>query len=190
MISKIAVNFLFSILFITVVTACNKYREFADAGYPAEKVYMSASVRGIYDISVIVDPMQIPTPDSAYKYVVDRQSNKLVIPLGIVRSGITKTGEVNITLAVAEDTVRSLISDNTLTGTDLLSAGNYTFPEKVVIPADKDYAAFNVLVDLPYINANEDKKMAFAITIRDADREISEMYKTTIVLIEPSGLNL
>lgn len=190
MINKIAVKFLFSILFITVVTACNKYKEFADAEYPGEKVYMSTSAKGIYDLSVIVNPYHIPTPDSAYRYVVDRQNNKLVIPLGVIRSGIVKSGEVNVTLGAAEDTVSSLISEAVLAGVDLLATTNYTFPEKIVIPANKDFAAFNVLVDLPYINANADKKLAFAITIRDANKEINDMYKTTIVLIEPSKLNL
>ncbi len=190
MISKIAVKFLLSILVIAGVAGCTKYQEVADAEYPEEKIYMPASVRGIYDISVTVNPIQIPTRDSAYRYVVDRQNNKLVIPLGVVRSGITKNGEVNVTLAAAEDTIRNLISGGSLADTDLLSTGNYTFPEKVTIPGNQDFVTFNVLVNLSYIHANADKKLAFAITIREANKEINEMYKTTIILIDPSKLKL
>ena len=190
MINKIAVKLLLSILVTIAVSGCTKYQEVADAEYPEEKVYMPASVKGIYDISVIVNPLQIPTSDSAYRYVVDRLNNKLVIPLGVVRSGITKSGEVSVTLSAAEDTVRSLVSGGDLTDADLLPAGNYTFPEKVLIPGNQDFVTFNVLVDLPYVVANADKKLAFAITIREANRQINDEFKTTIVLIDPSKLKL
>ena len=191
MINKISKKLLLSIVVIIGIAGCTKYNELADTEYPEEKVYMPASVQGVYDISAVVSPRQVPTKDSAYRYIVDKQNNKLVIPLGIVRSGVTKNGEVNITLVADEATVRSLISDgNELTDAIVLNTGNYTFPEKVLMPNGKDLVTFNILVDLPFIVANADSKFAFAITIKEANRQINEAFKTTTILIEPSKLKL
>ena len=188
--NKLIVTNLFIFLLAAMVTGCSKYQEIGNADYPEETVYLPAAVNGIYDISTVVSPYQIPTSDSAYRYYVDRNNNKLVIPLGVFRAGITKNGVVDVKLVTDDALVNNMISQGLLANTILLSSANYTIPSELKIENGKELGTFNVLVDLNFIKANTTSNHALAVTISEANRKINDINKTVVVVIKPGSLTL
>jgi hypothetical protein len=171
-----------------MITSCN-YKEYADADYPEQRVYLTTAYDAIYDISVSVDRAEVPTPGSTYRYIVEGEN--LIVPLGVYRSGVTNEGAVSVSVAAVEDAVTSAIDDGTLAAdTELLASDKYSFSSSVVVADGKDVVTFNLTINLDYIKSVADKKYAVAIGIASSDREVNPDLSTTIVFIDTALLEL
>ncbi len=182
-------KFLFVLAGISLMISSCDYKEYAEAEYPDQVVYMPTAYDAIYDISVSVDPVEVPTTGSTYRFVIDGEN--LVVPLGIYRSGITNDGAMSISVAAASDAVSSAISEGTLAAdTELLPADKYTFPSSVVVEDGEEVATFMLSIDLNYIKSVADKKYAVGIRISSSDREVNPELSTTVILIDTASLEL
>ena len=176
-----------TLLVCGLLTSC-KYQEIADAPYPDQVIYMPAAVRGIYDISVVVDTYNNPTPGSPTRYSIDSTGNKVIVPLAVYRAGVSNDGTFSVNIAINPDTVGTLITDGTLNGVELLPANQYNIPSSIVVNAGKESASFDLDIKLDFLQANIGKVYAVAVEISSSERAVNPLYKTTIVLINTSIL--
>lgn len=178
--------------FIGVVTlafnfsSC-EYKDVRDAEYATQKIYMPTAanaINGLYTID------QVAVPGQDYMYTVDLAQKKLNIPLGVLRSGVTADGVVNVSIASKTDTLIKLIAADKLpmATNSILPDNKFTFTPSVNIASGQDLALFNVAVDLDYLLDNPTKRYAIAITISSPNVEVNTKLNTTVIVIDPKML--
>ena len=123
-----------------------RYVEIADADYMGQVAYMPAAVSGIYQVN---DTNGVGT----YKYQLDLESNKLVIPLGVYRSGVDSKGSIAIDIIVNNDTIEGLneqgaLDDPSYKPLEIIPSDKYSIPRQVTIPNGADNVMFNMLIVL------------------------------------------
>lgn len=175
-------NVLSCILIALACISCN-YQEIEDAPYPEQTIYMPAAVRGIYDISVVVDTYGVPTPGAPTRFSIDASNDQLVIPLGIYRAGVNNEGSFSVSISANADTVGVLIANGTLAGVEVLPADTYSLPSSVLVQDGNEVGNFNLVVDLEFLRNNPGKLYAIAVEIATTERKINTNYKRTVVLI-------
>lgn len=176
-------NVLSCILIALACISCN-YQEIEDAPYPEQTIYMPAAVRGIYDVSVVVDTYGVPTPGGPSRYSVDEGNDQMVIPLGIYRAGVNNEGSFSVSISVNVDTVGALISNGTLAGVEVLPSDAYSLPSSVLVNDGNEVENFNLTVDMDFLRSNPGKLYAIAVEIATSERRINPQYKRTVVLID------
>lgn len=178
----------FGILIFFACISCH-YEEIQDAPYPAQTIYMPAAVRGIYDISVVVDTYGVPTPGGPSRFSIDESGNELIIPLGIYRAGINNDGGFSVDISVNSDTVNVLIVNGTLPGVEVLPSDAYSLPASVFVEDGEELGNFTLSVDVDFLKANPGKLYAIAVEIFTNERRINSQYKRTVVLIDSELVN-
>jgi hypothetical protein len=163
-----------------LTVSCNDH-DIVDANYPEPEVYLPLARSGIY---VVNDTTKSDNPIS--RYIIDVENNKLLIPIGIYRSGVNNKGNVTVELGTDGDTIRKLISegdvfDPKFNDPEILSEENYFLPASVTIKDGNDYAMFNLEIDLPFIQNNLGKRYALAVAITASSNAVSEKYNTAII---------
>ncbi|GAB2594645.1 PKD domain-containing protein [Spirosoma areae] len=163
-----------------LVSSC-KYEELAKADYPQQILYMPAAKNGLFAITSI-------STSGAYKFTVNLSQKKLLIPLSVFRGGVSTDGDLAVTVAANADTVNSLISANVLAGTMALPADKFTLPTAVTLENGKTSAPFELSIDLDYLRANPQKKVAVGVTIASSQTPINPLLRTTIISLDPAIL--
>ena len=156
-----------------------RYVEIADADYLDQTIYMPAAVSGIYQVN---DTNSFGT----YKYQLDLENNKLVIPLGVYRSGVDSKGSVVIDILVNNDTIQRLneigpSEDPEYKPYVVIPEDKYSFPEQVVIPDGADNVIFNMTVDLDYLATQPDTKLGVAFEIQSNAIEVNQELNLTVL---------
>lgn len=175
--------------FAFLLVSCN-YQEVADADYPAQKLYMPTAVNGIFTIDDVPQSADfLPTPGQPYKYTIDVSSNKLIVPLGVYRAGLNRSGNVTANIAASNDTIGKLIADSIISpSTIILPASNYTIPSSVDIVSGSEFGTFNLEIDLNYLRSFPNTIFALGIGISSSQVQVNPLLNTTVLVIETKFL--
>lgn len=175
--NKLTAFRLFAILGLFGMYGCVE-TDVVDFEYPSSLIYLpiatkgSITTDGVYSIDEGASTRWVsPTEGQPLKYDIDRQSNELIIPLSVARSGqgdeIVTTQSVNITLD--NDTIQKLIEQNKLGEVKTLPPSILDVPSIIVLESGSSNAVFNVVVGLRELKTSETGKYAFAIRIGQND---------------------
>ena len=176
------IKLLSAILTVVIILSSCEYQSVADAIYQDQTIYMPASKSGVYTID------NVSANNAPFRYEMDTINNKILIPLGIYRSGINNKGDISVDIKINNDTVSKLISAGSLTGSDnsainILPSDKYVLPSIVQIKNSEESAVLQLAVDVPFLLANPSKRFALGVTISSNDVKASPNLNTTIVLI-------
>lgn len=176
---------LFALLTIVTLMVSCSYQEIADAEYPDQKIYMPASVNGIFVIDNVPQRVDfLPTPGYAYRFRVDIDKNKLIVPLSVYRAGISRKGNISVSISSVNDTLAVLKNASVIpASTIVLPADKYVFPKTVEVQNNAELAAFDVEIDLNYLKSNPDAIIGFCISINSKGVEVNNKLKTTVVIL-------
>ena len=162
------------------VTSC-EYKEVTDAEYGEQLLYMPAARAGIYKVDEIA-------PDNApFRYRLDTENKKVIIPLGIYRGGVDNKGNVNAEIAVEEQIVQILISEGELTDdedettSEILPQNKFTVPSSVQIKSGEEQATFDMVIDLQFLLDNLHKRFATAVRIVSSNIKINEALSFLVI---------
>lgn len=179
---------IFFLLGIVLFLQSCEYKEIADAYYPQQKIYLTTASYGVYDVDT-----PPASENEAYRFKLDFENGKFIIPLSVSRGGMDKGGEVLVNVSVQNDTITKMVEAETLKYVDeggnvrevkVLPAGKYTLPSGVVIPSGEDTGKFTLDVDFDFLESNINELFAVAIHIDSQDREVSKGLSTTVVVID------
>lgn len=167
------------------LSAC-EYEELPEANYPEQVIYMPTARNGVFSIN------SLPPATGPYRFTVNLSERELVIPLGILRSGVTGGGDrADVTIAANTDTVTRLINARTLPATTLLPADKYTLPTLVTLEKGRDSAPFDLRINLDYLRAlpvTPSQQLAVGVTIANTATTVNPLLKTTIIAVDPAIL--
>lgn len=181
------VSFLNTIRFVLVcfgfglLAGSCQYEELAKADYPQQIIYMPAAKNGLFSIASI-------STSGAYKFTVNVNEKKVIVPLSVFRGGVSVDGDVPVTVVANADTISKLISSSALVGTAALPAEKFALPASVTIEAGKNSASFNLGIDLDYLRANPGQKLAIGVTISSPQTPVNPLLKTTVISFDPAIL--
>jgi len=165
-----------------------EYREFADAEYPDQKIYMPAALYNNFMINAVPEARgSSPTPGFPERFKVDAQAGKFNVLLGVYRAGIDNKGSFTVNIAVDTDTISKLltISDALPAETILLPTEKYSLVSTVEMKDGEELAKFDLVVDLNFLKSNSpDKKYALGVGISSTEREVNKALATTIIVID------
>lgn len=165
----------FSLLIMTIISfsSCEKADSDIDWGIP--KIYMPQA-----NYSPYVVPNSGIDIQSNKNYKVDLPNSKVLIFLGVYRSGLQELQ--SYTVSVAPGTTA-------LSGTTLLPAANYTMASTVTCLAGQRDVTFYLSVDLNFLKANAATNYSLPVTISDPSKyELHETLITSNVRINTSEL--
>lgn len=176
---KLLVAFLPALIFLY---SC-EYQTVADAKYPDQTIYMPIARSGIYTVN------NIAAENAPFRYEVDSVNKKILIPVGIYRSGVTNKGDILVDIQLNNDTVLKLIADQSLIGTDssgveILPAERFSLPATVKVEDGKESVIIKLAIDMDFMLSNPDKFYALGITISSAALKANTLLNTAILLID------
>ena len=158
-----------------------QYEELAKADYPQQVIYMPTAKNGLFAITGI-------STSGTYRFTVDLAAKKVIIPLGVIRGGVSADGDVPVTIAANADTISRLISSSVLVGTIALPTDKFALPASITIENGKTSAPFNLQIDLDYLRAAPAQKIAVAVGIASQQTTVNPLLKTTVISFDPSIL--
>lgn len=176
--------------FAFILVSC-EYKDVADADYTVQKLYMPTAVNGIFTIDNVPQRNEyLPTPGQAYRFTIDQAKNKLIIPLGVYRSGIDRKGQVTAEIASNTDTIIKLIEVSKISAfTTILPEAKFTIPASVDVADGSEIGTFNMEIDLDYLRSFPDVVFGIGIGISSSMIEVNPLYNTTIIVINTKILN-
>ena len=176
--------------FASVLVSC-EYKDAADSEYPASKLYMPAAVNGIYTINNVPQRVEfLPTQGQAYRFNVDTEKNKFIVPLSVYRGGLDLSTSITANILVNTDTITDLIAVTKIPATALvLPSAEFSVPSSVEIVKDSEIAKFNLEIDLDYLHSFPDAVFAIGIGISSSDLDVNPMLNTTVVVLYTRILN-
>ena len=172
-----------ALLLVILLHAC-EYKDIYDAGseYPVDKVYIAGTYESIiYKVDQIVE-----TENAPFRYKIDVENNKVLIPLGIYRSSVWSNNDVSVELGIDNDTIPALIDSEELVGEDgtipeILPADKYRLDTEIHIAKGEDLGQLNLTVDIPFLLDNLDKRYVLGIRILNSNAEINEKMSLIVV---------
>ena len=174
------------LLFAMVLTfsACEQGTPIRDADYPDQVIYLPASVPGWFVLNSVAKRIgDTPVPGSTYRYKVDLENRKFIVPLGVYRAGVDNIGAFSVFIEVNNDTINDIIAagDTVIT---LLPSSQYTMVNSVDMPDGEELAKFDLLIDLDFLRDNYPTGVyALGVSISSPDRETNPDLSTAIVVI-------
>lgn len=181
--------FLFFLGVLLSNTSCS-YQDIADAEYPDQLIYMPAAKSGIYLIDKVAEPIGNTTPGNAYRYLIDMDRKKFIVPLSVYRSGIDNKGGFSVDIQANADTITrlQLIAGKLPDSTRLLPSEVYTLVPSVEIKDGEEIAKFDLSIDIDFLNQNHGKIYALGIQVSSPSRKSNKGLATTILVINTSYL--
>lgn len=171
-------------VFALMLVSC-KYQEIANADLPAPILYMPAAVNGIFNIDDVPQRLDfLPTPGQAYRFTIDLTKNKMIVPLGVYRSGLDRSGAVSVDIAANSDTITKLVTAAKLPATTtILPAAKFTLPATCALVSGKEIGTFDLEIDLDYLKSLPNAVIAVGVGISSSALKVNPLLKTTIVVI-------
>lgn len=182
-----------SCLIVFAITAC-EYKDIADAEYPDQTVYLPAARQEVYKIE-----KPATGSDSPVQYILDKENNKVILPMSIYRAGINNKGSVIADIVSDTKVVSDLIASGDLTtihddGTSttpiLLPEDKYSYAQTVEIKSGEETGSLEIILDLPYLVSHPDTRFAFAVKIADSNVSINDKLATVIIDFNTKVLTL
>ncbi len=170
--------------FAFLVVSC-EYSETADADYPAQKLYMPSAVNGVFTIDDVPQRLDfLPTPGQAYRFTIDLTKNKMIIPLGVYRAGLDRSGKIAVSIVSKNDTIATLLAASEIPATTVvLPADKYALPASVDVESGSEIATFNLEIDLNYLRSFPDAIFALGVQIGATDVAVNPLLKTKAIVI-------
>lgn len=181
-------NILSSILFVIAISLVScEYKEYAEADYPDQLIYMPAAKNGNFVIDNVNLPIgSVPTSGNTYRYVVDTVNRKFNIPLAVYRSGINNNGGFKVDISVNTDTITKLIAvtGKLPVGTVILASDKYSIGTSVDIIDGEETGSFDLSIDLDFLlNSYPGGIYAIGIGVSSTSRKSNPLLSTTIIVI-------
>jgi PKD repeat protein len=137
------------------------------------------------------------------RFVIDAPNSKFNVPLGVIRSGVSLTGEVNVSVLTNTDTITKLIAlkkfvvaaDPAIT-TELLPSTAFTLPGSILVNDGATAADFIMPIDLNFLKSSltntPKKRYAIGVSINPSKADNGKIVplRTTVILIDPSQVLL
>lgn len=184
---KIQSRVVAGILLLAALCSCGKYRDVADTAYPDQVIYMPAA-NGIFQVSAPGNTYEVPTPGQPYSFRVDQAQGRVIVPLGVVRGGVSTKGSIAVNIKSRPDTVTALIGQQQLNA-ELLPANAYSLPSNVGLSDGETAVTFELVIDLPYLVERPDRMFAIAVQISSMERRTNPKLETAIVVFNADLLN-
>lgn len=178
------------LVFVGLASSC-EYKEYADADFPEQSIYMTSaavatrgpSPTGFYQI------INVAVPGQLYRYELDQPSNRFKVNLGVGRSGITLDGDVKVNVSLNADTISRLLTRGALTpDVLLLPASAVNVQSSVSLSSGVPSISFPLSIDLAFLLNNPNKRYAIGVGISSTDRKVTPNLNTTIVLLNTAFL--
>jgi len=175
--------------FTLLFSSCT-YDEIADADYTSSKLYMPAAVNGIFAIDAVPQRLDfIPTLGQAYRFTIDLEKNKLIVPLSVYRSGLDRNGTVKADIILNNDTITKLIAASKIpANTTNLPLAKYTIPASVDVISGSELGTFSLEVDLDYLRSASNSIFAMGIGISSSQMEVNPLLDVTVLVIDTKFL--
>ena len=177
---KINLIFLF-FLVIALFCSCG-YEDVAYDDEVAQQVYLPAANYSPYQVADSTKSYAVPTTGKQKRYSIS--SGKMIIPLGVYRSGLNSDGNVLVNIQIDTDTLNQMSNAGLLGDMEILPASQVTLPGSVTINEGKELGSFEMQVDLNFLLSNPGKKFAIAVSISSTDRKVTPKLKTVLVVID------
>lgn len=174
-----------ALLILAALSASCGYRTVAEAGYPAQKIYIAAAAQGsVYTVDTRpAHTSNTPTQGSTFRYVID--GDTFSVPLAVYRSGIDNSGDVRVSAVFDDSVVTELESAGELSGVVLIPEDSRFLDGDLVVADGRESAAFSVSVPLQYLrDAADGSRFAFGIRISSQDREVNGSLDRIAVVID------
>lgn len=186
-----SIKMLIAIFGFAILLVSCEYQDVAYADYPAQKLYMPAAVNGIFTIDNVPQRVEfLPTPGQAYRFTIDEANNKLIIPLGVYRGGLDRTGKLIVDITVNSDTITQLISLTKVPAlTTIIPAAEFILPATVDVADGSEIGTFNLELDLGYLRSFPNAIFGIGIGISSPVVSVNPLLKTTVVIIYTKILN-
>ena len=187
---KILFNRLNSLLLIlmvmTIFTACEK--DISEEKIGIENVYIPQSISASTSDNNYAVPGNINYGD-AKNFKDDEASNKVLIFLGVAKSGKEDTQPFTVDISSRADTINQLITKGA--SFLLLPSTAYTLPSTVSLAAGQSSTTFNMVIDKPTLKTYAGKKVAVCVTLSNPSKyTLNDKTKKVIIIIDVNALNL
>lgn len=172
---------------LSLLHSC-EYKEFADADYPEQKIYLTTASYGVYDVNT-----PPASANESYRFQLDFENGKFIIPLSVSRGGMNKGGAIQVSISVKNDTIAEMVEaetlkyvdkEGTLREVELLPADKYHLPSEVTVASGADIGEFALEIDFDFLKNNVNKLFAIAVHIESSDRVITKGLSTSVIVID------
>lgn len=186
---KIHLNRLNSLLILLVIAtfaACEK--DISEEKIGIEKVYIPQSI----SVNTTDNNYQVPGAvnyGAAVNFKDDVTNNKVLVYLGVAKSGEQETQAFTVDLSSRADTINQLITGGATFV--LLPSTAYTLPANVSLAAGQSSVSFNMAIDRTMLKTYAGKKVATCVTLSNPSRYmLNTSASKVIVIIDVNALNL
>ncbi len=126
---------------------------------------------------------------AAKNFKDDETSNKVLVYLGIAKSGKQETSPFTVDVSSRADTINQLVVNGA--SFVLLPTTAYTLPANVSLNAGQSSASFNMVIDKPTLKTYAGKKVAVCVSLSNPTKyALNTISKKVIVIIDVNALNL
>lgn len=162
-----------------------EYKEVADADYPEGKLYMPTAVNGVYTIDNVPQRIEfLPTSGQAYRFSIDNERGKFIVPLSAYRGGISSSGNITVDIIVKNDTIPQLVASSKIpAATTALPEANVSIPASVEVLNGTQTGLFNLEIDLAYLRSFPDAIFGICVGINSTRMGVNPLLKSTIIVI-------
>ena len=155
-----------------------------DKDYGVEKVYIPQSMAD----GGITNVYNVPSGDGEYTYNFSIEEQTVEVFLGVLRSG-KQAGEAFSVNVVVNDAATSAKAKEL--GAEVMSAGIYTLPESVSVPAGTNGKTFHLSLDKAALKKQAGKKLVLCVGLAGPTKyELSEKASEVTVLVNVDALKL
>lgn len=174
------------LLIIATFVACEKGISEEPVGI--ENVYIPQSISASTTDNNYAVPGNVNF-GPAKNFEIDEANNKVIVYLGVAKSGKAPTQPFTVQVTSRADTINELIADgeNFL----LLPSTAYTLPTSVSLTAGQSVASFNMVIDKTTLQTFVDEKVAVCVTLSNpTEYMLNAKTRNVIVIIDVNALNL
>lgn len=121
--------------------------------------------------------------------IVQRDNEKVTLKVGMGLSSPAQKA-FQVTLLLNQDTVKTLIENNTLQNTVMLPAGSYSLPNVAEVAYGVDSAFFEVKVNITTLERFYGKKVAMAVSIIDPTKgnQSNQAKRTCLIVLNTEDI--
>ncbi len=178
--------FLVLVLVLATFSACEK--DISEQAIGIENVYIPQAISASTSDNNYAVPGNI-NYGAALNFKDDITANKVLVYLGVSKSGKQDTQPFTVDLSSRADTINTLITKGA--SFVLLPSTAYTIPTNVSVAAGQTTVNFNMVIDKPILKTYAGKKVAACITLSNPSKySLNDKAKKVIIIIDVNALNL
>lgn len=179
-------NSLFILLIIATFLSCEK--DISEEEVGIENVFIPQSISASTTDNNYAVPGNINF-GAAKNFKDDEATNKVLVYLGVSKSGKAETQAFTVNITSRADTINQIIARGV--NLTLLPSSAYTIPASVSLAAGQSAANFNMVIDKPTLKTFAGKRVAACISLSNTTRyALNDKTKKVIVIIDVNALQL